>query len=80
MVIVDLFPSGLLQLYDSMVNGYWHARHLNFIMSGLFHTLAWIRLGADALFIVVGVIPTVSAIFITYMYGGKRKAEKLSQT
>lgn len=34
MVIIDLFPSGLLQLYDSMVNGYWHARHLNFIMSG----------------------------------------------
>ncbi len=80
MVIVDLFPSGLLQLYDSMVNGYWHARRLNFIISGLFHTLEWIRLRADALFIVVGVIPTVSAIFITYMYGRKSDATKLSQT
>lgn len=37
-----------------MVNGYWHAGHLNFIMSGLFHALEWIRLGADALFIRVG--------------------------
>lgn len=73
MVIIDLFPSGLLQLYDSMVNGYWHARHLNFIMSGLFHTLEWIRLGADALFILAGVIPTVTAIFITYRYGFNRR-------
>lgn len=67
MVIIDLLPSGILQLWDSMVNGYWHARHLNFIMTGFFHTLEWIRLGADMLFIVVGVLPTVGAIFITYI-------------
>ena len=55
-----------------MENGYWHARHLNFIMSGLFHTLEWIRLGADMFFIVVGVLPTISAILITYVQGQKR--------
>lgn len=75
MVILDLFPSGVLQLWDSIENGYWHARHLNFIMSGFFHKLEWIRLGADAIFIVVGVIPTVSAIFITYIHGRGRQAE-----
>lgn len=66
MVLIDLFPSGILQLWDSMNNGYWHARHLNFIMSGLFHSLEWARLGADALFIAAGVLPTVCAILITY--------------
>lgn len=39
------------------------------LWGGLFHTLEWIRLGADALFILVGVVPTVTAIFITYRYG-----------
>lgn len=75
MVVIDLFPSGILQLWDSMLNGYWHARHLNFIMSGFFHTLEWIRLGADAIFILVGVVPTVCAIFITYIYGRKEEKE-----
>lgn len=69
MVAVDLFPSGILQLWDSMNNGYWHARHLNFIMSGTFHTLEWIRIGADTIFIVAGVMPTVAAILITYVKG-----------
>lgn len=78
MVVIDLFPSGVLQLWDSMVNGYWHARHLNFIMSGFFHTLEWIRLGADAIFIIVGVLPTVSAIFITYRYRNSIIEEYLS--
>lgn len=79
MVVLDLFPSGILQLWDSLENGYWHARHLNFIMSGFFHTLEWVRLGADAVFIIVGVIPTVSAIFITYIHGRKRGEGKLIQ-
>lgn len=80
MVIIDLFPSGVLQLWDSMVNGYWHARHLNFIMSGFFHTLEWIRLGADAIFIIVGVLPTVSAILITFMHGSHRHEEYAKKT
>lgn len=69
MVITDLFPSGILQLWDSIQNGYWHARHLNFIMSGLFHTLEWVRLGSDIVFIVLGVVPTVIAILLTYWLG-----------
>ncbi len=67
MVVVDLFPSGVIQLWDSMINGYWHARHENFIMNGLFHKLEWIRMGADTIFIVFGVLPTAAAILITYL-------------
>ena len=33
----------MLQLWDSVSNGYWHARRLNFTMRGPFHTLEWLR-------------------------------------
>ena len=35
MVILDLFPAGVLQLWDAMQNGYWHARELTYLMSGV---------------------------------------------
>lgn len=61
MVILDLFPAGVLQLWDSFSHGYWHARELTFTMSGLFHSLEWVRIGADTIFLVVGVLPVVVA-------------------
>jgi nitric oxide reductase subunit B len=39
MVLLDLFPGGVLQLWDSIANGYWHARRLTFLMGGLYHKL-----------------------------------------
>jgi nitric oxide reductase subunit B len=61
MVITDLFPGGVLQLWDSLSNGYWHARRLTFLMSGTFHTLEWVRIVADMLFLTVGVVPILIA-------------------
>jgi nitric oxide reductase subunit B len=62
MMAIDLFPGGVLQLADSIANGYWHARRLTFLMGGTFHTLEWLRIGADVIFIVVGVVPLVLVI------------------
>ncbi len=59
MMAVDLFPGGVLQLADSLANGYWHARRLTFLMTGTFHVLEWLRIGADSIFIVAGVVPLV---------------------
>jgi nitric oxide reductase subunit B len=66
MVILQLFPSGVLQLLDVIKNGYWHARSLEF--SGQQHivNLAWLRLPADLLFIIAGVIPLLYAVIVTY--------------
>ncbi len=61
MIALDLFPAGVLQLWDSIANGYWHARRLGFTMSGTFHRLEWIRLAGDGIFIVAGVVPMVLA-------------------
>jgi nitric oxide reductase subunit B len=61
MVITDLFPAGVLQLWDSLSHGYWHARRLTFLMSGTFHTLEWVRIFADSVFVLLGVVPILIA-------------------
>ena len=59
-----------MQLWDSITNGYWHARELTYTMTGMFHTLEWIRSGADAVFLLVGVVPLVYATLrITFARG-----------
>ncbi len=68
MVILQLFPSGVLQLLDVINNGYWHARSLEF--SGQQHivNLAWLRLPADIIFIVAGVLPLLVASVFTFFH------------
>jgi nitric oxide reductase subunit B len=61
MVVTDLFPGGVLQLWDSLSHGYWHARRLTFLMSGTFHTLEWVRIFADTVFLLAGVVPILIA-------------------
>jgi nitric oxide reductase subunit B len=57
MIVLDLFPAGVLQLWDVISNGYWHARRLDYSMSGMFHTLEWVRVAGDMVFIVLGALP-----------------------
>lgn len=66
MVVLDLFPAGMLQLWDSISNGYWHARELVFTMQGLFHNLEWVRIFGDLVFILLGIFPMV----IAFVFGG----------
>ena len=61
MVLIDLFPAGVLQLWDVLANGYWHARRLAFTMHGTFHTLEWLRMAGDLTFIVLGALPLALA-------------------
>lgn len=64
MIVLDLFPGGVIQLWDVIENGYWHARRLSFLMGGLFHTLEWIRIVADMTFLIVGAVPLSLAILL----------------
>ena len=61
MVVLDLFPGGVIQLWDVLTHGYWHARRLTFLMSGTFHTLEWIRIAADMVFLLAGALPIAYA-------------------
>src|SRR5262245_29293415 len=56
MIFFNLFPIGILQLGDSVANGYWHARSIEFFRAHA--RLEWLRLPGDALFI-AGVVPVV---------------------
>ena len=59
MVCVNLFPIGVLQLHDALVNGYWHARSPDFFARGDVRLLEWLRLPGDIVFIVGGILPLV---------------------
>ncbi|MGD0914875.1 MAG: nitric-oxide reductase large subunit [Thermodesulfobacteriota bacterium] len=68
MVVLNLFPGGVLQLLDSLKNGYWHARSPDFLNQRVTTLIEWIRLPADAIFILLGVIPLLIAAGSTYRF------------
>lgn len=59
MVFVNLIPVGMLQLFDSFKNGYWHSREPEFFAEPLVRVFEWLRLPGDMLFIVGGILPVV---------------------
>jgi nitric oxide reductase subunit B len=61
MILLDLFPAGVLQLWDVITHGYWHARRLTYTMTGTFHALEWLRVVADLTFLLVGAVPLTLA-------------------
>lgn len=63
MVVFSLFPSGVLQVWDVIQHGYWHARSLDYIGSSRSHLIEWMRLPGDLVFIIFGAIPlTIAAV------------------
>jgi nitric oxide reductase subunit B len=68
MVATNLFPGGVLQLLDVLKNGYWHARSPEYLNQGITTFIEWIRLPADAVFILLGVVPALIAVGRTYLY------------
>jgi nitric oxide reductase subunit B len=69
MIVLDLFPAGILQLWDVIAHGYWHARRLEYLMSGPFHTLEWVRLAGDGVFLVLGALPIAVAALRSALAG-----------
>jgi nitric oxide reductase subunit B len=66
MVAGSLFPGGVLQLYDVLNNGYWHARGAAYLDQSFVRFIEWCRLPGDAIFIVLGVVPLVIAAMLSY--------------
>jgi nitric oxide reductase subunit B len=59
MVLLDLFPAGILQFKTVTEHGLWFARSNSFIESPGFQTLTWLRIIGGSLFTLGGVIPLV---------------------
>ncbi|HSO19747.1 MAG TPA: hypothetical protein VLT88_09835, partial [Desulfosarcina sp.] len=57
---------GVLQLWDVMQNGYWHARSAAYMSRDAVRLLEWLRMPADVIFILLGALPMVLAALWTY--------------
>jgi len=66
MILLSLFPSGILQVRDVLRNGYWHARSLDYLGGELPRLLEWLRLPGDLVFIFLGALPILIAIGVGY--------------
>jgi nitric oxide reductase subunit B len=67
MVVFSLFPGGIMQVYDVIENGYWHARSLAYTASPLARTLEWMRMPGDLVFIFAGATPFAIAVVLGYL-------------
>ena len=72
MVVLNLFPAGVLQLWDVLTNGYWHARGPEFLNLRMTRMLEWLRMPADLIFILFGVVPLFVAACKTYWLLNKK--------
>lgn len=61
MILMSLFPSGVLQMWDVVQHGYWHARSMDYMATPRSRLLEWLRMPGDVVFIVFGSIPLVMA-------------------
>lgn len=68
MLAGNLFPGGVLQLYDVLNNGYWHARSAEYLNQGFVRFLEWCRMPGDVIFIGLGIVPLVIAAALTYRH------------
>jgi nitric oxide reductase subunit B len=73
MVVLSLFPGGILQVNDVIQNGYWHARGLTYTAGSLPRFLEWMRLPGDLVFIVFGAVPLALAVCLGYWGSIRRK-------
>lgn len=64
MCFATLFPLGLLQLYQSVNNGYFEAREPKFLTNHTNTLIEWLRFPGDVLFITGGAIP---ALYIAWL-------------
>ena len=68
MVILNLFPGGVLQLRDILENGYGHAGSQEFLDGKMTNLIVWARLPADAVFTVLGVVPLFIVVTKAYIH------------
>ena len=57
MIVTTLVPVGWLQLMASYEHGFWYARSFEFYQTPIVHTLLWVRMLPDSIFITFGCVP-----------------------
>ena len=77
MVVMSLFPGGVLQVWDVAQHGYWHAREIGYTGSARAHLIEWLRLPGDLVFIIFGSLPLAIAALKSY-FGMRSDQHRLS--
>ncbi|MFP4306143.1 MAG: nitric-oxide reductase large subunit [Desulfococcaceae bacterium] len=67
MVVTNLFPGGIFQLWDVIENGYWHARSSAYMSQDFVRLIEWLRMPADLVFILLGAVPISLAAIRTWL-------------
>ncbi|MFZ3322693.1 MAG: cbb3-type cytochrome c oxidase subunit I [Usitatibacter sp.] len=67
MVGMSLFPGGVLQVWDVVQHGYWHARSPAYTGTGTARMIEWMRMPGDLVFIVFGAVPLAIAAIKGYI-------------
>ena len=73
MVVLSLFPGGVMQVRDVIDNGYWHARSTAYTATPLARGLEWSRLPGDLVFMFGGALPLALAMALGYLSLWKRR-------
>lgn len=59
MLLLNIFPAGVIQMIASYKHGFWFARSYDFIHSSQFQMFTWLRVIGDMTFVVGGILPLV---------------------
>lgn len=59
MLLLNIFPAGIVQMVASFNYGFWFARSYEFVHSPLFQLFTWLRVLGDLTFVLGGVLPLV---------------------
>lgn len=62
MLVTTLIPIGWMQLMASFEHGFWYARSFEFYQTPIVHTLLWVRMLPDSVFILFGCLPLTAAV------------------
>lgn len=63
MILITLLPVGFAQFMQGIEHGYWFVRTLDFYYQPFVHTVLWLRMIPDTVFIALGVIPLLLAVY-----------------
>lgn len=63
MIVITLLPVGFAQFMQGIEHGYWFVRTLDFYYQPFVHTVLWLRMIPDTVFIVLGVLPLLLAVY-----------------
>ena len=63
MILITLLPVGFAQFMQGIEHGYWYVRTIDFYYQPFIHTVLWLRMIPDTVFIALGVVPLLLAVY-----------------